>query len=419
MKNRKLYKGGFGVVALMAILSLNLFFTEKEDISTNIITEKVIEKEPVIKYGLPIDSFHVHRSKIKPGQFLADILLKHHISYPEIDKLVKAAKPVYDVRNMVAGKKITVLTQKDSIEKARYLIYEQNSINYVVFDLGELPKATRGAKEVVIKEKQVFGSISSSLYETLLENNAHAELAEKLSEIYAWSIDFYRIQKGDYFSVIYEEQYVEGKPIGVGRIKSANFNHRHTDFYAFNFEQDGTTDFYDENGNSLRKAFLKAPLKFSRISSRFTLRRFHPVQKRYKAHLGTDYAAPTGTPIMAVGDGVVKEAKYKKYNGNYVKIKHNGTYTTQYLHMSKIAAGMRPGKMVRQGDIIGYVGSTGLATGPHVCYRFWKNGKQVDPLKEKFPASKPIKVANKAIFEEIINEMKPQLARLANPKVIS
>jgi murein DD-endopeptidase MepM/ murein hydrolase activator NlpD len=226
-------------------------------------------------------------------------------------------------------------------------------------------------------------------------------LASELSEIYAWSIDFYRIQKNDAFKVVFEERFVDGVSVGIGEIKYAYFKHRKEDNYAIWFEQDQIGDYYDQDNRSLRKAFLKAPLKFSRISSRYTKKRFHPVQKRFKAHLGTDYAAPTGTPIRTVADGTVIAAKYSKYNGNYVKVKHNGTYTTQYLHMSKIKSGIRKGKRVRQGDVIGYVGATGLATGPHLCYRFWKNGKQVDPYKQKMPASKPISKGNTEKYNEI------------------
>jgi len=198
---------------------------------------------------------------------------------------------------------------------------------------------------------------------------------------------------------VYEDKSVEGKSIGVGRILAAEFVHFGKPIYSFYFEQDSIGDYFDDEGNSLRKAFLKSPLKFSKISSRYNLNRFHPVQKRFKAHLGTDYAAPQGTPIFTIGNGVVVEAKFSQFNGNYVKIKHNGTYTTQYLHMSKIASGMKPGRRVTQGEVIGYVGSTGLATGPHVCFRFWKNGKQVDHLREDFPTAEPVESKNRAAFD--------------------
>ncbi|UTW64267.1 peptidoglycan DD-metalloendopeptidase family protein [bacterium SCSIO 12741] len=371
----------------------------------------VEEEAPVvhIEYGIETDSFKVVRGVINKNEMLSHILLQHHIPWPEIDRLVKRAKPVYDVRKLASGKSYTILCSQDSIDKAQYFIYDANAIDYVVFDLRDSMRVYKGQRDVHLVRKEVAGTIHSSLYETLMKVKASPALAMELSEIYAWSIDFYRIQKGDQFKVIYYDKYVEDTRVGVGHIEAALFQHRKEPFYAFPFDQDGQVAFFDQDGKSLRKAFLKAPLKFGRISSGYSNRRYHPVQKRWKAHRGTDYAAPTGTPILAVGDGVVIEARYKKFNGNYVKIKHNGTYTTQYLHMSKFAKGMKKGKYVRQGDVIGYVGSTGLATGPHVCFRFWKNGKQVDHRREKLPPSLPIKEAYKEQFEAHKDSMKIEL----------
>ncbi len=244
--------------------------------------------------------------------------------------------------------------------------------------------------------------METKLSKTLQDANISPVLAIELSNVYAWAIDFYRIQKNDWFKVVYEEKSVEGKSIGIGRIISAQFNHGGKDFYAHLFNQDGIPDYFDEKANSLRKAFLKSPLKFGRLTSGFTMKRFHPVQKINKAHLGTDYAAPSGTPILSTGNGTVIESAYGVFNGNYVKIKHNSTYTTQYLHMSK--RGVKKGESVKQGDVIGYVGSTGLATGPHVCYRFWKNGKQTNHLAEEFPTSDPIKPNYKDSFNLVMKE---------------
>jgi len=232
--------------------------------------------------------------------------------------------------------------------------------------------------------------------------------------VYAWSIDFFRLQKGDAFSVLYEEEYVDDSIyVGLKRIVAANLTHVGNDFYAFPYENElGFNDYYDEDGRSLRKTFLRAPLNFTRISSRYSGRRFHPVQKRWKAHLGTDYAAPTGTPIMSTADGVIIAAKYTSANGNYVKVRHNSTYTTQYLHMSKIKPGIKNGVRVKQGDIIGYVGSTGLATGPHVCYRFWVNGKQVDPYKQKLPDAKPLEGERMDAYKSYMASLKEELDAL-------
>ena len=236
----------------------------------------------------------------------------------------------------------------------------------------------------------------------IMENNMSPALVMKLSNIYAWTIDFFRIQKGDKFKVYYEERFVENEFVGIGRIWAAKFTHQSEEFYAFYFKEEGENfgDYFDEESKTLRKAFLRAPLNFSRISSRYSKRRRHPVTGRVKPHLGTDYAAPKGTPILSTANGRIVEARYKRNNGNYVKIRHNNTYTTQYLHMSKIKSGIRPGVHVRQGDVIGYVGSTGLATGPHVCYRFWKNGQQVDPFKTSLPPSTPVKKSKRKEFED-------------------
>ena len=342
-------------------------------------------------YGISTDSFEVFTSLIKRNQFLADILLKYGVDYFRIDELAKSSKPVFDIRKMRAGNSYTIFYHNDSLLKADYFVYERNDIDYVVFDLRDSIQIYLESKPVSFNTKTVSGTINNSLYLCLTEQDVSPLLALQLGDIYAWSIDFYRINKGDQFKAIYRERVVDGEVVGVEDVLSAWFRHSKSDFYAIPFTQDGQLDFFDENAQSLRKAFLKAPLKFSRISSSFSHRRFHPVQKRYKAHLGVDYAAPSGTPIMATGDGIISEATYKKYNGRYVKIRHNSTYSTQYLHMSKIAAGIKPGVKVRQGQTIGYVGSTGLATGPHVCYRFWKNGSQVNSLKVKVPPSKPIK----------------------------
>jgi murein DD-endopeptidase MepM/ murein hydrolase activator NlpD len=260
--------------------------------------------------------------------------------------------------------------------------------------------------------------IESSLFESIMNSGARPEFAYDLAEVFKWQIDFYKVQKGDKFKVVFEEIRVEDRAVGTGKIIGALFNHNGEDFYAVAFDQGNGTEYFDSNGKNLQKAFLKAPLKFSRISSKFSMNRFHPVQKRYKAHLGTDYAAPKGTPIQTVGDGVVLEAKYNAGNGNYVKIRHDETYTTQYLHMSRIASGMKKGKRVSQGETIGYVGSTGLASGPHLCFRFWKNGVQIDALKVKIPPTEPVKEDYKVAFDSVKQRMITTLDSIPFEKII-
>lgn len=360
-----------------------------------------IKKEPAIEYGIVTDSFNVIKGVIKPGQVLGEILYLNHINHQKIDLIVKKSKGVFDVKKAKAGQPYTVLCSRDSNEIAQWFIYEESYTDYVVFDLRDNINVYRGAKEVDVRMRVASGEITSSLWNAIIENKMSPALVMELSNIYAWTIDFFRIQKGDKFKVYYEERFVEDEFIGIGRICAANFTHQSKDFYSFYFKEEGENygDYFDEESKTLRKAFLRAPLNFSRISSKYSKRRKHPVTGRIKAHLGTDYAAPTGTPILSTANGRIVEARYKRNNGNYVKIRHNNTYTTQYLHMSKIKSGIRPGVHVNQGDVIGYVGSTGLATGPHVCYRFWKNGIQVDPYKQKLPPSDPMREESKSAFQ--------------------
>lgn len=363
----------------------------KSEVPGSIASADTVQaEEPAEKYGFSQDSFHFYESEIARNDFLSNILSQHGVDYQTIDKIAKASASVYDVRKLRHGKSYCVVSSADSA--AQCFIYRPNDIDYVVYDFTNPDSINiyKEQKPVTTKERSVSGVITSSLYQTMQENGVSTVLALKLSEVYAWSIDFYRIQHNDRFKVIFEENFVDGKSVGIGKIKAAAFYHFSKPFYAFHFEEGEVADYYDENGNSLRKAFLKTPVKFSTLTSRYNRTRYHPVLKRVKPHLGTDYAAPQGTPILATGDGVVTEASYTGGNGNYVKIRHNGTYTTQYLHMQKFARGMNTGAKVNQGDVIGYVGSTGLATGPHVCYRFWKNGAQVDPLKEELPPSNPV-----------------------------
>ncbi|MBL7877956.1 MAG: peptidoglycan DD-metalloendopeptidase family protein, partial [Cyclobacteriaceae bacterium] len=316
---------------------------------------------------------------------------------------------------IAAHKKYTLLVDHDSLQTVRALVYEPNPIDYVVFHLKDSLMVESCQRKVDTLERQLSGRIESTLSHTIESMNVSHELTNKFVDIFAWVVDFQRLQKGDQFKLIYEENLVDENPIGVGRILGVYFEHSGNGYYAFPFNQGDGADYFDENGNSLRKALLKYPIEFSRISSRYSKNRFHPVVKVFRPHLGTDFAASTGTPIRSVGDGVVEEAQYKSNNGNYVKIRHNGTYTTGYLHMSKIASGIKAGTRVRQGETIGYVGSTGLATGPHLCYRFWKNGVQVDALKVELPPSQPVKEESFQAFEKVKDEIIKRLQLIPFP----
>jgi murein DD-endopeptidase MepM/ murein hydrolase activator NlpD len=376
------------------------------------LIQEVIENE---EFGFNLDSFVVVKDRVKSGQFLANLLLPYNVPYAQIHALAEYANTVFDVRKIAAGNPYTLLFTRDTSSQLQYFIYQVDAVEYVVFALVDTVEVWRGEKEIVTTINTAAGQISTSLYDALMAEGENPMLSLKMAEILAWSVDFYRIQKKDWFKVIYEQHLVDGSPIGYGKILAIDFNHEGRDYYGFYFEQDSIGDYFDEEASSLRKAFLKSPLKYSRLSSGFTRRRFHPVQKRWKAHLGTDYAAPKGTPILATGSGKVIEARNKRFNGNYVKIKHNGTYQTQYLHMSSIKKGIKPGVVVNQGEVIGYVGSTGLATGPHVCYRFWKNGKQVNHLKEEFPPSEPVDEEYLEVFNQLVVRLKRELDEVELP----
>ncbi len=353
--------------------------------------ENVYEPEPRIEYGMVIDSFYVVKDVVKQGENLSTILYRYNVGAQAVEQLVTKAAGVFDVRKIRAGNKYTVLCSNDSLKKAGYFIYEHSPTRYVVFETGDSLHIHTGEKEVEVRIRSASGTISSSLWNAMAEANASPNVTVALSEIYAWSIDFYAVQPGDGFTVVYEELVVDGEQIGLGNILTARFKHGGKDNFAFRYIQDGDADYFDENGQSLRKAFLKAPLKFSRISSRFSNSRLHPVLRIRRPHHGVDYAAPKGTPVHSVGSGTVLEARYAGGAGRMVKIRHNSTYTTAYLHLSGYGPGIKAGARVSQGQIIGYVGSSGLSTGPHLDFRFYKNGTPVDPLKVESPPALPVK----------------------------
>ena len=358
----------------------------------------------------------VIEDKVKRNQNISEILSGYNVSSQTIFDLANKSRDVFDVRKIAANKKYTLICEQDSMRTARALVYEHNPIEYVIFNLKDSVFVEKKARDVEVVERTAAGVIESNLSVTMQELGLSAALTDQFVDVFGWQLDFFGLQKGDKFKVIYEDKLVEGTSVGIGDIKAIYFQHYGNDYYAFNFDQGSGIDYFDEEGNSLRKALLKYPLEFTRISSRYSGSRYHPVQKRYKAHRGTDFAAPKGTPIRSVGDGIIVEAQFKSANGNYVKVKHNSTYTTQYLHMSKIASGIRPGTKVKQGQTIGYVGSTGLATGNHLCYRFWKNGVQVDALKVDLPPSEPIAEESKDEFFNVRDQFMEQLDAIPMPE---
>ena len=339
-----------------------------------------IPAEPIERFGLIWETFEVDSGVVASGQSLSHILSPAGMSAGEITLLAQATQSDYDVRNMRSGKSWWIAYDRDSSASAAHFIYQRNAREYARFSLQEPYGVALESLPADTLIQRTKGTIENSLYVDLDRLGAPTTLALAMANVYAWTVDFSRLQKDDEFDVMYERTYVNGEPIGMPRVIACHFQHRGRALPAFRYDQGDGFDYFDEAGQSLRKAFLKAPVEFSRISSRYNLKRFHPILQKTKAHYGTDYAAPKGTPIISVGDGVVSKSSYTKGNGKYVKIRHNNTYETQYLHMSRRA--VSAGEHVKQGQVIGYVGSTGLATGPHVCFRFWKNGKQVDHLRD-------------------------------------
>lgn len=352
-----------------------------------------IPKAPdVFAFGFKLNDFEVVQDTVRKGDTFADIFLENGFTYQQIYNINKRTKKQYNFRKIQPKKPYTFLFAKDSVASPVAFVYQPSMLEYVVVNLKDSIFAEKRKKEVILRTFEAQGVITSSLSETLEAQRLSPLLAYDLSDIYAWSIDFFRLEKGDRFKVVYTQKYVDDSIyVGLNRIHAAYFEHRKKPYYAIEFESDsvrGITEFFDENGKNLRRAFLQAPVQFSRISSRYNKRRRIAYYGRTKPHYGTDFAAPVGTPIRATASGTVVAASYTRSNGNYVKIRHNGTYSTQYLHMKKRA--VRKGQYVKQGELIGTVGMTGYTSGPHVCYRFWKNGKQVDPFKQKLPEAKPI-----------------------------
>jgi murein DD-endopeptidase MepM/ murein hydrolase activator NlpD len=357
--------------------------------------------EHTLLYGIPSDLYDLTTEKIKRNFLLSDLLVKHGVSMQEIDQVVTGSKGVFDVRKMRTGNNYILFCNKDSAAKLSYLVYEHDPTTCYVFSFNDSLKITEFRKTIKSEIKYASGTIETSLWDAMIGGGLHPTLAVSLSEVFAWTVDFFGLQKGDNFKIIYEELSIDGKVLGSSRIYGAQFNRSGTSITAIPFIQDDKESFFDSDGNSLRKAFLKAPLQFSRISSHFSSARMHPILRIVRPHFGVDYAAPVGTPVHSIGDGRIISATNEGGAGRMVKIQHNSVYATAYMHLSRFGDGVAAGRMVRQGDIIGYVGTSGLSTGPHLDFRFYKNGTPVDPLRVEAPPVEPISAANKARFDQV------------------
>lgn len=363
------------------------------------LTEVV--EEPLIRYryGLPVDSFMLETGKIRPAESLGNLLERYGVGASAINLLTIKSKGIFDVRKLRMGNPYSAFLTPDSTGSLQYLVYEHSPVDYVVFRFADSVDVWNATKDIDTLQRTFTGTIQTSLWNAMIERGSNPMLAVELSEIYAWSIDFFGLQKGDSLKVVYDELFVDSLSFGIGHIHAAAFRHMGRDFLAIPFTQDGREDYFDAEGLNLRKAFLKAPLRFSRISSGFSGSRFHPILKIYRPHHGVDYSAPAGTPVVAIGDGVVVKTGYEGAAGHMVRIKHNSVYSTAYLHLSRYGEGIKTGAYVTQGQVIGYVGSTGLSTGPHLDFRFYRNGSAIDPLKVEAPSVDPVKPENRAAFE--------------------
>ena len=358
------------------------------------------KKENII-FGINADGYTLERKKVESGESWGKILGSYGIGTQKLVRLDQLTKNICPLRNIRAGSHYTAFTRPDSTSvNLDYLVYEKNINDYVVFAfVGDSVAVREGQREVDIKRRKNTAVISTSLWGAIMEENLPYALASEMEDIYQWTVDFFGIQQGDSFTVIYDEKFIDTLSVGIGRVWGAKFTHRGKEIYAIPFEQGGKVQYWEADGGSLRKQLLKAPLKFTRISSKFSNARRHPVTKKVRPHHGVDYAAPMGTPVRAVADGTVTVMTRKKADGNILKIKHPGNISSGYLHLKGFAKGIKVGARVSQGQVIGYVGSTGYSTGPHLDFRLWKGGVAINPLNVPQKPAEPISKDNKERFE--------------------
>lgn len=385
---------------------------EMESLDEVEVVDSTEIREIVYKYGIPVNDYDVDFGVVKRNQSLSTILEQHGFSAKQVYQLAESSRKVFDVRKIKSGQAYAVFSTRDSLPQTVYFVYEIDPRSYVVFDLkGDSAKI--GNNPVEWRRKEVRGNVESSLWNAMVANNTDPLLAVDLAKIFGWTIDFFGLQKRDEFRVLYKQEYVDNQSLSNFSIIGALFRHGDSAYYAIPFLQDGEVLFYNERGKSLEGAFLKAPLDYFRISSRFSNSRYHPVLKIYRAHHGVDYAAPVGTPVYAIGSGTVIAKGYQgKGGGNYLKIKHNGTYTTSYMHLSRFEKGVKIGSRVAQKEVIGYVGSTGLSSGPHLDFRVYENERPINPLTIKSQPKKPISSENMSRFAIVRDTIVSQLQRL-------
>ncbi|HCT94710.1 MAG: hypothetical protein A2X19_09180 [Bacteroidetes bacterium GWE2_39_28] len=391
-------------IFLIALILTQLSCTSKRGENVESLETEVTENE-VYEFGFPMSEFESEEGQIKRGEFFTNLMTSLGVPQSDIYSLTQASRGIFDLRKIKIGNSYKAFFTKDEDRKLAYLVYEDTKTSFVTFGVHDSIVVKVSERAIESRLKMAAVTINSSLWNDVVRAGYNPLLALRLSDIYAWSIDFFGLRKGDSFVAIYEELYVGDKFVDIGTIHGAYFNHAGREYDAYRFIQDEVAQYWNEKGENLRKAFLKAPLSFSRISSGFSYARRHPVTRVVRPHTGVDYAAPRGTPVMSIGDGVVIQKGYAGGGGNTVRIKHNSTYTTAYLHLHNYAKGLAVGKRVRQGEVIGYVGSTGLSTGPHLDFRVWKNGKPINPLTMEAPPADPIKKSSAESFKETISRV--------------
>ena len=410
-KNDLLKKITLFIILLFAVASC-----KKEE---SVVVAEIPKAKPIVEqFGFQFNDYNIVQDTVRSGDTFGSIMDAQNLGEHQVYDIVDKVKDGFDVRTIRIGKPYTILRSKGRYKKLEAFVYQPDRGSYYVIDLRDSVSVYKKIRPILVRQRTIAGSLDGSLSEALQKEKVDIALASQITKVYAWSIDFFKLKKGDKFGITFTERYIDDTIYdGVDSLKAAFFEYKGKKIYAFPFAQNPNSkklDYFDEDGKALKNFFLKAPLKYVNITSRFAANRLHPVQGIWKAHKGTDYAAPTGTPIMTTAAGVVEQTGYTAGNGNFVKVKHDKTYATQYLHMSKIL--VRRGQRVNQGDVIGKVGSTGLATGPHVCYRFWKNGVQVDALRLKLPNSAPMDKKNLPRFLQQMQPLKRELDSVASSK---
>jgi murein DD-endopeptidase MepM/ murein hydrolase activator NlpD len=399
----------FVVLAVIAMIGIAIYYQREARLKP-----AAPAPTPPVAYGIRLDSMSITYSTVTNNQNLS-ALLSADLPGGMIERIAKETKDIFDVRKIKAGNRVARVHSKDTSKRMLYFVYEINAIDFVVYDFSDSLMVYKGKKKVTRLVRTAEGTITSSLWNCFVENKLDVNLSLALSDVYAWTVDFYGLQKGDNFRVIYEELFVDNKMVGIDRILASKFQSNGRDFYAYNFEQEGKSAYFDENGQSLQRSFLKAPLKFSRISSRFSRSRMHPILRIARPHFGVDYSAPRGTPVVALGDGNINQLGFHGGFGRFISIRHNSVYTTTYAHLSGYAKGLKSGSHVQQGQVIGYVGSSGLSTGAHLDFRVYRNGAPTDPLKLESPPAKPVEAKDLARFKQLVEKMNMDLVVKIKP----